>query len=95
MAVILSGTSFAEECWTDRDCPGARCIIMDQEGGGKGVCGESGQGAPSSKPLFRLKQDTETRPERNTKGKMCFGKADCDPGQACDMKPGQMYGVCR
>ncbi len=95
LSVIFSGMSFAEECWTDRDCPGARCIKSELEGA-KGVCGESGEGAQSSKPLFRLKHDTDTKkPERNTKGKMCFSNADCDSGQACEMKPGQMYGVCR
>lgn len=97
VSVIFSGASFARDCWTDLDCSaGNTCIRADYDDGSRGVCTESGEGTQSSQPMFRLKTNTETKkPERNTKGKTCFGDADCDSGQECAIKPGQMYGICR
>jgi hypothetical protein len=83
--------SFAAECYTDLDCTtGNRCVKQGDDA--KGTCFE---GSRPPKPAYNYGSDVGGGLQRNTKGKICWGNKDCDPGQECVMKSGQMFGTCR
>jgi hypothetical protein len=90
VSLVFCPGSFAAECYTDLDCTmGNRCLKLADDA--KGICLEGSQLpnlAPRQSPI-------SDRPQRDTKGKMCWSSKDCEPGLECIMKSGQMSGICR
>jgi len=90
VSLVSCPGSFAVECHTDLDCTvGIRCVKQGYDA--TGTCLESTQ---PPKPDYNYGLDNE-KPQRDTKGKICWGKKDCESGLECIMKSGQMYGTCR
>jgi hypothetical protein len=88
--VVFCMPAFALECYTDLDCTeGNRCLKKADDT--KGICLEGSQLPDSA----TRQSPVSDRPQRDTKGKMCWSSKDCEPGLECIMKSGQMYGICR
>jgi hypothetical protein len=90
VSLLICQPSFAGECYSDLDCTeGNRCLRKGDDA--KGICLEGSQ------PPGTIMRQTPVsdKPQRDTKGKMCWSSKDCEADLECVMKPGQMYGICR